>query len=287
VTSAAGWSKQQTLEKEIPMPVQINMKDLLEAGVHYGHQVRRWNPKMKPFIFGQRNGIHIIDLQKTVRCLQDACNFVESTVARGGHVLFVGTKRQARDLVANNAREANMYFVNSRWLGGTLTNFQTIRQSIHRLKQIDRMESDGTFTKLPKKEVLGLNNEREKLERNLGGIKDMPGLPRAIFLIDSHKEDIALAEARRLRIPVVAITDTNADPSDIDYVIPGNDDSIRSLQLFIGSIAEACRQGKLRAKDTVKERDDRQANVDEGKFFDGTGHQVAVQKKPGRRKDEE
>ncbi|NBQ52571.1 MAG: 30S ribosomal protein S2, partial [Proteobacteria bacterium] len=161
------------------MSVTVNMRELLEAGVHYGHQARRWNPKMKPYIFGERNGIHIIDLQKTVKLFQTACDFLEKTTARGGHVLFVGTKRMARDLVATESRRSGMYFVNHRWLGGTLTNFATIRQSIHRLKRIEKMAQDGTFDKLPKKEVLGLQNEREKLERNIGGIKDMPGMPRA------------------------------------------------------------------------------------------------------------
>lgn len=260
------------------MPVTINMKDLLEAGVHYGHQVRRWNPKMKPYIFGARNGIHIIDLQKTVQCLQDACNFLENVTARGSHVLFVGTKKQARDLVASEAKRAGMFFVNQRWLGGTLTNYQTIRQSIHRLKHIERMASDGTFQKLTKKEVLNLEREKEKLEANLGGIKDMPGMPRAIFVVDSHKEKIALNEARRLHIPIVAIADTNSDPSDIDFVVPGNDDSLRSLELFVKSAAEACASGKLRAKDVVKQDDDQYRSVEAGSFYDDQGHTVAVEK---------
>ncbi len=265
------------------MSVTVNMKDLLEAGVHYGHQARRWNPKMKPYIFGERNGIHIIDLQKTVKLFQNACDFLEKTTSRGGHVLFVGTKRMARDLVATESRRAGMYFVNHRWLGGTLTNFATIRQSIHRLKRIEKMAMDGTFDKLPKKEVLGLQNEREKLERNIGGIKDMPGMPRAIFIVDAHKETIALQEAKRLGIPVVAIADTNADPQLVDFVIPGNDDSISSLKVFISTAAEACLAGKMKSKDKT-EMGDKMEGVHEGKFFDDAGNAVAVEKRKPSRK---
>ena len=255
----------------------VSMKQLLEAGVHFGHQTSRWNPKMKPYIFGERNGIHIIDLQKTVRLFKRATDFVEKTTARGGHILFVGTKRMARDLVAEEAGRANMYFVNHRWLGGTLTNLQTLRQSIHRLKRIEKMEQDGTFEKLLKKEVLGLHREHEKLMRNLGGIKDMPGLPRAMFIVDAHKESIALSEANRLGIPVVAIADTNADPAGIDYLIPGNDDSLKSIQLFIRTIAEACSAGKMRSKDTP-ELDEKYGEVSSGKFADDQGNMVAVEK---------
>lgn len=266
------------------MAVNVNMKELLEAGVHYGHQARRWNPKMKPYIFGERNGIHIIDLQKTVKLFQGACDFLEKTTARGGHVLFVGTKRMARDLVATEARRSGMYFINHRWLGGTLTNFATIRQSIHRLKRIEKMAQDGTFEKLPKKEVLGLQNEREKLERNVGGIKDMPGLPRAIFIVDAHKETIALQEARRLGIPVVAIADTNADPQLVDFVIPGNDDSISSLKVFISTAAEACIAGKMKSKDKT-EVSEKAESVNEGKFFDDQGNAVAVEKRKSSKKN--
>ncbi len=259
------------------MAVTVNMRELLEAGVHYGHQAKRWNPKMRPYIFGVRNGIHIIDLQKTVKLFQSACDFLSDVTSRGGHVLFVGTKKQARDLIAQEARRAGMYFVNHRWLGGTLTNFATIRQSIHRLKRIEKMSVDGTFQKLPKKEVLGLEREKFKLERNLGGIKDMPGMPRAIFAIDARKESIAIKEAKRLHIPVVAITDTNTDPADIDYVIPGNDDSLRSLQLFIMTMAEACLAGRLRAKDKG-EMPEVTDNVKEGSFYDDMGRAVAVER---------
>jgi small subunit ribosomal protein S2 len=258
------------------MGVSINMKDLLEAGVHYGHQTRRWNPKMKPYIFGARNGIHIIDLQKTVKLFKRACDFLEDVTSKRGHVLFVGTKRLAKDLVAEEAKRCGMYYVNSRWLGGTLTNYPTIRQSIHRLKRLEKMQTDGTFTKLNKREILEFEREREKLEENLGGIKDMPGMPKAVFIADAHKELIAVMEAQKLGIPIVAITDTNCDPTTIQYPIPGNDDSLKSLQLFVSSAAEACLAGKLRAKDYGKgETDD---EVTEGTFRDDTGHAVAVEK---------
>lgn len=261
------------------MSVAVNMKQLLEAGVHYGHQTRRWNPRMAHYIFGARNGIHIIDLQKTVKMFQKACTFLEETTANGGHVLFVGTKRLARDLVAEDSRNAKQYFINYRWLGGTLTNFSTIRQSIHRLKKIERMSQDGTFQKLTKKEALGLSREQEKLERNLGGIKDMPGTPAALFIVDAHKETIAIKEAKRLGIPVVAITDTNADPTLVDYPIPGNDDSIKSLQLFIGTAAAACQAGRARAKDVISEKKDAAAPVSEGSFRDDKGNRVDVEKR--------
>lgn len=261
------------------MPVNVNMKDLLEAGVHYGHQAKRWNPKMRPYIFGSRNGIHIIDLQKTVRLFQKACNFVEDVTSRGGHVLFVGTKRQARDLVAGEARRSNQYYINHRWLGGTLTNFQTIRKSIHKLKKIEKMSTDGTFEKLPKKEVIGLENSRFKLDRNIGGIKDMPALPAAIFVIDAHKETTAIQEANRLGIPVIAITDTNADPTGIDFVIPGNDDSAKSLNIFVQTIAEACLHGRIRSKDRSHDsKHDLHASVSAGSFYDEQGHTVKVEK---------
>lgn len=260
------------------MAVTINMKDMLEAGAHYGHQARRWNPKMKPYIFGERNGIHIIDLQKTVRMFRKATDFLEQTTSRGGHVLFVGTKRMARDLVAEEAARSGQYYINNRWLGGTLTNLATLRQSIHRLKRIDKMEQDGTFEKLTKKEVLQIRREREKLDRNLGGIKDMPGLPKAIFIVDAHKEQIAVQEAKRLGIPVVAITDTNADPQSIDYPIPGNDDSLKSIQLFVRTIAEACVAGRMRAKDKPEMEMREGMTVEAGRFFDEQGHAVSVEK---------
>jgi small subunit ribosomal protein S2 len=224
----------------------ITMKQLLEAGVHFGHQTRRWNPKMKPYIFGARNGIYIIDLQKTVGLARGALRFVSDAVAKGGSVLFVGTKKQAQDAVREEASRSTQYFVTNRWLGGTLTNFKTVKQGIDRLKTIEKMKEDGTYERLPKKEVASLEREREKLSKNLGGIKDMTRLPSAIFVIDTKKEHIAVHEANRLGIPVVAVVDTNCDPEGIDFVIPGNDDAIRSIRLFTGKIAEACIEGKAR-----------------------------------------
>lgn len=217
----------------------ISMKQLLESGVHFGHQTRRWNPKMKPYIFTERNGIYIIDLQKTVKKVEEAYYFVRDLVADGGTVLFVGTKKQAQESVKSEAERSGMYFVNQRWLGGTLTNFQTIRQRINRLKEIEKMRENGTFEVLPKKEVIGLNKELERLEKFLGGIKDMDRLPSALFIIDPRKERIAIAEAHKLNIPVIAIVDTNCDPDEIDVVIPGNDDAIRAVKLLTGKIADA------------------------------------------------
>ena len=261
------------------MSSTINMRQLLEAGVHYGHQCRRWNPKMRQYIFGARNGIHIIDLQKTVRCFKKASDFIETTVARGGNILFVGTKRQARDIVSQEAGKCGMYFVNHRWLGGTLTNFPTIRKSIHRLKRIEKMSSDGTYDKLTKKEVLNLERTRFKLERNLGGIKDMPGLPDALFVTDAHKEHISILEAKKLGIPVVAITDTNADPDRVDYIIPGNDDSLKSLQLFVSTMSEVCNAGKMRRGEFEGEDDQPTSETEEGTIVDKEGHAVKVMKK--------
>ena len=265
------------------MPTNVTMKDLLEAGVHYGHQTRRWNPRMRPYIFTSRNGIHIIDIQKTIRLLQKACNFLEEVSSRGGHVLFVGTKRLSRDIVKEESQRAGMFYINHRWLGGTMTNFQTIRQSIHRLKKLEKMPSDGSYEKLTKKEILNVERECFKLERNLGGIKNMPSLPDAIFVVDAHKEQIAIKEANRLGIAVVAITDTNADPSGIDYIVPGNDDSTKSIQLFIKAAVDSCIAGKQRRKDAPGESS-RSKHVSEGKFYDQTGHKVAVEKKKGGKK---
>ena len=217
----------------------ITMKQLLEAGVHFGHQTRRWNPKMAKYIFTARNGIYIIDLQKTVRKVEEAYQFVKSVAAEGGQVLFVGTKKQAHDTVAEEAQRCGMYWVNERWLGGMLTNFTTIRKRVERLKELERMESDGTFDSLPKKEVQLLLGEKEKLEKNLSGIRDMKRIPDVLFVVDPRKEKIAVAEAHRLNIPVVAIVDTNCDPDDVDYVIPGNDDAIRAVKLIAGKIADA------------------------------------------------
>jgi len=222
----------------------ISMKQLLEAGVHFGHQTRRWNPKMAQYIFTERNGIYIIDLQKTVRKIDEAYLFIRDVALEGKNVLFVGTKKQAQESIESEAKRCGMYYVNNRWLGGTLTNFRTIKTRIARLNAIDQMEATGQFEVLPKKEVIKLCGEREKLEKNLGGIREMKGLPGALFIVDPRKEHIAVAEARALNIPIVAIVDTNCDPDEIDYVIPGNDDAIRAVKLIAGKMADAILEGK-------------------------------------------
>lgn len=222
----------------------ISMKQLLEAGVHFGHQTRRWNPKMAPFIFTDRNGIYIIDLQKTVRKVEEAYNFVKQLATEGDAVLFVGTKKQAQESIREEAERCGMFYVNQRWLGGMLTNFQTIRRRIDRLHELERMETNGTMEVLPKKEVAELLHEKEKLQKFLGGIKDMRRLPAALFIVDPRKERIAVAEARKLGIPIVAIVDTNCDPDEIDYIIPGNDDAIRAVRLLTAKMAEAVIEGK-------------------------------------------
>ena len=222
----------------------VTMKQLLEAGVHFGHQTKRWNPKMKEYIFGSRNGIYIIDLQKTVRLFKEAYKFISDTVAKKGHILFVGTKKQAQDSISEEAQRAGMFYVNQRWLGGTLTNFRTIKKNVERLKKLEKMKEDGTFEALPKKEVLGLEKERAKAEKTLGGIKDMTKLPGGLFIVDPRKEDIAVREARKLGIPIVAIVDTNCDPDEVDFIIPGNDDAIRAIRLISSKIADACLEGK-------------------------------------------
>lgn len=222
----------------------VSMKQLLEAGVHFGHQTRRWNPKMAAYIYTERNGIYIIDLQKTVKKLEEAYNFVKETAAEGRSVLFVGTKKQAQEAIREEATRCNMFFVNSRWLGGMLTNFKTMRGRVDRMNQLRKMQEDGTFDMLPKKEVIKLMHEQEKLEKYLGGVKDMKTLPGAIFVVDPRKEHNAIAEARKLGIPVVAIVDTNCDPDEIDYVIPGNDDAIRAIRLISGVMANAVTEGK-------------------------------------------
>ena len=222
----------------------VTMKQLLEAGVHFGHQTRRWNPKMKPYIFGARNGIYIIDLQRTVKLFHTAYQFVKETAAGGDSVLFVGTKQQARDTIQEEALRAGMFFINHRWLGGMLTNFKTIKLRIDKLRELDAMVADGSINRFPKKEILQLQNEREKLEKNLGGIKDMTRLPGAIFVVDTQRENIAVLEANRLGIPVVAVVDTNCDPDMIDYPIPGNDDAIRAIRLVTAKAADACIEGR-------------------------------------------
>jgi small subunit ribosomal protein S2 len=224
----------------------VSMKQLLEAGVHFGHQTRRWNPKMKSYIFGARNGIYIIDLQKTVRLFNTAYQFVVETAAAGESVMFVGTKQQARETVKEEAERCGMFYVDHRWLGGMLTNFKTIKIRIDRLKELDSMIDDGSINRFPKKEILQLQNEREKLVKNLGGIQDMTRLPGAMFVVDTARENIAVAEANRLGIPVVAVVDTNCDPDVIDYPIPGNDDAIRAIRLITGKMADACAEGRQR-----------------------------------------
>jgi len=236
----------------------ITMRQLLEAGVHFGHQTKRWNPKMKPYIFGARNGIHIIDLQHTVRLFNRAFNFIVNTISSGGTLLFVGTKKQAQEVMQQEALRAGQYHVTNRWLGGTLTNFRTVKGSIDRLRTLEKMAEDGTLERLSKKEVLMKMRERDKLEKALGGIKNLTDVPLAIYVIDAKKEHIAISEARKLEIPIIAIADTNADPDVIDYVIPGNDDAIRAIKLFTAKIADACIVGARlgREKAAAQTRDD-------------------------------
>ncbi|MDN3437747.1 30S ribosomal protein S2 [Planococcus sp. APC 3900] len=231
----------------------ISMKQLLEAGVHFGHQTRRWNPKMKKYIFVERNGIYIIDLQKTVRKLEEAYSFMKQVGEEGGKVLFVGTKKQAQDAIKEEAERSGNYYINQRWLGGTLTNFGTIQKRVNRLKQIERMEEDGTFEVLPKKEVVQLKKQHERLVKFLGGIRDMSSLPDVMFVVDPRKERIAVAEAMKLNIPIVGIVDTNCDPDEIDYVIPANDDAIRAVKLLTGKMADALLESKPEEEETQAE----------------------------------
>ncbi len=219
------------------------MKELLEAGVHFGHQTKRWNPKMKEYIFGERNGIYIIDLQKTLKMFKEASKFVQELAASGKTIMFVGTKRQAQDAITEEATRCNMFYVNNRWLGGLLTNWVTVQKSVKRLKELDEMATDGRYELLPKKEVIKLERERKHLQANLAGIKNMSRLPDAVFVVDSNKEQIAVREARKLGIPVVAVVDTNCDPSEVDYVIPGNDDALRAIRLFTSKISESIAEG--------------------------------------------
>ena len=241
----------------------ITMKQLLEAGVHFGHQTRRWNPKMKPFIFGERNGIHIIDLQQTLKYFEIAYEFVVNLVAEGGKILFVGTKKQAQETIKEEAERCGMYYVNNRWLGGTLTNFKTIRQSVEKLKRIESWFEDGTIERFVKKERLRLERLKNKLEKNLAGIKDMETLPQALYIVDPVYEDIAVKEARKLGIPIVAIVDTNCDPDLIDYIIPGNDDAIRAIKLITSKIADACLEGLEIYKEKMAAETDKEVSVEE------------------------
>jgi small subunit ribosomal protein S2 len=238
----------------------ITMKELLEAGVHFGHQTKRWNPKMKEFIFGERNGIYIIDLQKTLKMFKEASKFVTDMASEGKTLLFVGTKRQAQDAIAEEAKRCGQFYINQRWLGGLLTNWVTVQKSVKRLKELDEMATDGRYELLPKKEVIKLERERKHLEANLAGIKDLTRLPDAIFVIDSNKEQIAVREARKLGIPVVAVVDTNCDPSEVDYVIPGNDDALRAIRLFASKVADSVVEGSQFATD--KQMADIQAAAD-------------------------
>ena len=237
----------------------ITMKQLLESGVHFGHQTRRWNPKMKSYIFGARNGIYIIDLQQTVRMFKTAYEFVVDTVASGESILFVGTKKQARDSIYEEANRCEMFYVHNRWLGGMLTNFQTIKKGIERLKYLTGIFADGSVNRFPKKEILKLDKERVKLDNNLGGISDMERLPAALFIVDPKNENIAVREARRLSIPIVAIVDSNCNPDEIDYIIPGNDDAIRAIRLMTSRIADACIEGRERMEERLQAEADKEA----------------------------
>ena len=256
----------------------VTMKELLEAGVHFGHQTKRWNPKMKPYIFGARNGIYIIDLQRTVRMFKTAYDFVVDTVGAGKSVLFVGTKKQARDAIYEEANRAEMFYVHNRWLGGMLTNFQTIRQSIDRLNYLNNIQNDGSIELFPKKERLKLAKERIKLDNNLGGIRTMNGLPGVLFVVDPKNEAIAVREGRRLNIPIIAIVDTNCDPDDVDYVIPGNDDAIRAIRLITSKIADACVEGQERRAEK------QQAEADKEYEEESEPTAVGAELKPGERK---
>ncbi len=256
----------------------ITMKELLEAGVHFGHQTKRWNPKMKPFIFGARNGIYIIDLQKTVRMFRTAYDFITDTAAKGKSVLFVGTKKQAREAIYEEANRAEMFYVHNRWLGGMLTNFQTIKKSIDRLNHLNEIENNGSIGLYTKKEALKLQKERKKLDSTLGGIRHMEKLPGAIFIVDPKNESIAVREGKRLNIPIVSIVDTNCDPDDIDYIIPGNDDAIRSIRLITSRVADACEEGaRLFAERKQAEVDKAEEEVSEKPF-------AGKNLKPGERK---
>ena len=256
----------------------VTMKELLEAGVHFGHQTKRWNPKMKPYIFGARNGIYIIDLQRTVAMFKTAYDFIQNTVAEGKSVLFVGTKKQARESIYEEANRCEMFYVHNRWLGGMLTNFQTIRQSIDRLNYLNDIQNDGSVNLFPKKERLKLDKERSKLDNNLGGIRAMNGLPGAIFVVDPKNEMIAVREGRRLNIPIVAIVDSNCDPDEIDYIIPGNDDAIRAIRLLTSRVADACLAGRARYEEKMQAETDKE--VEEESEITAASAEL----KPGERK---
>src|SRR5687768_15927599 len=266
-TGADKASNQEPLYEAAPSPAErrprdpaapLTVRDLFEAGVHFGHQTKRWNPKMRQYIYGARSGIHIVDLDQTVQLFKRAYDFITEPVSRGGTVLFVGTKRQAQDIVQEEARRAGMYFVTNRWLGGTLTHFRTIKGGLDRLRTIERMKEDGTYEQYTKKETVQLEKERTRLEKYIGGLKGMGAVPQAVFVVDPAQETIGVSEARKLHIPIVAITDTNCDPDMVDYVIPGNDDAIRSVRLITGAVADACVYGAARRRDYQSQRGDAQ-----------------------------
>ena len=257
----------------------VTMKELLEAGVHFGHQTKRWNPRMKPYIFGARNGIYIIDLQKTVRMFRTACDFIADTVAGGKSVLFVGTKKQARESIYEEANRSEMFYVHNRWLGGMLTNFQTIKKSIERLNYLNSIENDGSISLFPKKERLRLAKERVKLDNTLGGIKDMKQMPGAMFIVDPKNEAIAVREGRRMGIPIVSVVDTNCNPDDIDYIIPGNDDAIRAIRLLASRIADACLDGAKRREERRQAEKDKATEEPQSET-----EAAAAELKPGERK---
>lgn len=261
------------------MASNITMKELLESGVHFGHQTKRWNPKMKPYIFGARNGIYIVDLQKTVHLFNTAYNFIVDMVSEGGSVLFVGTKKQARDSIYEEANRSEMFYVHNRWLGGMLTNFQTIKKSITRLNHLNDIENDGSINLYTKKEGLQLGKERQKLDANLGGIRNMKRVPGAVFIVDPNKENIAVLEARRLNIPIVAIVDTNCDPDLIDFIIPGNDDAIRAIRLITSRIADACIKGRERLAEKEQAAADKAIEEEKSEAVS-----VSAELKPGERK---
>ena len=240
----------------------VTMKQMLETGVHFGHQTRRWNPKMRPYIFGARKGIHIIDLQQTVKLYRKAHDFIADTVAHGGKVIFVGTKRQAQDVIKTEAERCGMFYVTNRWLGGTLTNYQTIRTSIARLKKLEAMFEDGSVNRFLKKEIVGMERDVTKLNLTLGGIKNLEAPPAVAFIIDPHREEIAVRECRKMGIPIVAVVDTNCDPDLIDFVIPGNDDAIRAIKLFASAMADACIEGQARAEDEIPQIDEKPETVE-------------------------
>ncbi len=266
---------------------QVTMRDLLEAGVHFGHQTNRWNPKMRPYIFGERNGIHIIDLSQTVKMFAEAYEFAANMAAKGKSMIFVGTKKQAQDAIREQADRSNQFYVVNRWLGGMMTNFSTIRKSIDRLKELDKMSKDGSYAKYTKKEVLIFEREKDRLENNVGGIRGIKGNPGALFIVDPHKEDIAVKEANKLGIPIIGVCDTNCDPERIDYPIPGNDDAIRAIRLFSGAIAEACLEGTKRASQR-REQSARQAAREAAEFTAGGSgkEEVEIQKVQRPEQDE-